>query len=108
MRQVSQIDGELDRVVERPATGLRYCLEIAENTMDLVLDSVHELSGCRIQSDLPGKIERVAGAHRLGICADGGRGIRGGNSRSCHVEHQVSRRRAVIISALGWAAPASR
>src|SRR5260370_1664712 len=108
MRQVSQIDGELDRIGERSATGLRHGLQVAENTMDLVLDSVDELPGCRVQPDLAGKIERVASAHCLGVSADRSRRIRGGNSRYCHVGHQVRGRRAVIISALGWAGPACR
>src|SRR5882672_939848 len=106
MRQVGQIDGELDRIGERSTAGLGDGLQVAENAMDLVLDSIDELPGCRVESDLAGEIERVARTHGLGIGADRSRGIRSGNSRSCHVEHQVRGRRAVIISALGWAAPA--
>src|ERR1700675_3784211 len=69
MREIGQVYGKFHRVVEAAAGLRRHRLQIPEYTIDLRLDAIGELHGCRVESDLTRQIHRVAATYRLCIRA---------------------------------------
>ena len=77
MRQVGEEDVQLGDVVQVAAGSLDHRLEVLEHLDGLLLEAFHQFHGLRVQRDLPGHVDGIAGLDGLGVGADGGRGVVG-------------------------------
>ena len=73
--EVLHQDRHLDHVVEAAARRGRHRAQVAEHLVRLRLDAFDEVAGLRIEADLAGQVDRVAGADRLRIRAERGRRV---------------------------------
>ena len=74
---VREVDRGADDAVERAAGGFEDPCQIAEDAVRLHRDvTVHHRAGCRVERDLSRDEDQRAGAHRLRIGTDRGRGRR--------------------------------
>src|SRR5688500_539241 len=70
--EVDEVDGHARHAREVPARGLGDRLQVIEHAPYLVLETLDDLHGFRIERYLAGEVDGIAGAHRLRIGADGG------------------------------------
>ena len=101
--QIGEINIELDGVVEAVAGGLGDLTQVEEHLVDLRLDALDQHHGRGVESDLAGQVNGVADFHALGIGADGGGGIGGGEDL---FGHGVSFRYSYYVNKLNYVATA--
>lgn len=82
--QVGEVDVELGGMVEAAASGLGDLAQVEEHLVDLRFDALDQDHGLCIQPDLAGQVNGVTHFHTLGIGADGGGGIGGGEDLFGH------------------------
>jgi hypothetical protein len=69
--EISQVDGNLDRVVERCSRGMCDSLQIIEDLLYLLVDAaLDHFAGVGIQRNLSRYVYRRSGLYRLRVCAN--------------------------------------
>ncbi|MEA2198832.1 MAG: hypothetical protein QOJ25_2883 [Solirubrobacteraceae bacterium] len=77
---IGQVDGDAHRVPQARARGPAHGREVLEAAARLLgRTSGHKLTGPRIEGDLSRAEEQTAGAHRMHVRTDRGRGVWGGD-----------------------------
>src|SRR5690242_21837665 len=73
VRQIGEVDGQLDHLRQGAAAGLCHRAEVGEYLMDLILDAgVMRLLSVRVDGYLAGQVHGVAAPDRLAVSADRG------------------------------------
>ena len=73
MSKIRQIHGYANHVVQGATRRHGHCMQIREYALDLRFDTVDQLPGRGIETDLTREVDGVCSADGLGVGADGGR-----------------------------------
>ncbi len=85
--EVGQVHGQSHDVLEAAFGRNRHGREVLEHALDLCVNARRELARFRVEPNLPGQVDGIAGTNGLRIGADGSRRVRSADLGLGHRQH---------------------